>query len=366
MKKVIPVLLIFTAIIFVLLGCRNGKVYAEDASGMPFTVEPVLPSNQDKDIENYISVSTNTHSISQELRYKVRNTTDTTQVIDVNILNAYTSANGVIEYKAKETKDNKIIDQDYEFRSYAEAPDSITLESGQTRVVSVNVQVDKQEGTLLGAVSFQSEGGKENANQEGISLEVTNQINSVYGVAINFPTDNTQHDFRVGEAFLDTMPSYYVFRLPITLNSPILLQDIDLAYEVDLEGKQLFSSETSFDFAPMTKTNFAIPYEYEELLKDKPYTLKGEVTYTDQNGEKQVQQFEKVIEYKDEKAGLRALLTTLKIPVEKNGTTYWVLPFFLICIPLIIFLIFFLYRRKKKKEEEEDKNENEEKTEEII
>lgn len=362
MKKLVSILFTLAIAFAVVISSGSHTVFAEESSGMPFTVEPVLPSNQDKNIENYISVTTDKNSISQELRYKVRNTTDATQVIDVNILNAYTSANGVIEYKAEETKDNTIIDSDYEFQRYAEAPDSITLESGQTKVVSVNVEVDKQEGTLLGAVSFQSEGGKENANQEGISLEITNQINSVYGVAINFPSNESQPDFSVGEAFLDTMPSYYVFRLPITLNSPILMQDINLAYEVDLEGKKLFSSETSFDYAPMTKTNFAIPYEYEELLKDKPYTLKGELTYTDQNGETQVQQFEKVIEYKDEEAGLNALFTTLKIPLEKNGTAYTVLPFFL--IPLILFIFFLIYRRKKKKKDKE--NENEEKTEEIA
>ncbi|AIF68386.1 hypothetical protein GZ22_18285 (plasmid) [Terribacillus saccharophilus] len=362
MKKLVSILFTLAIAFTAVITSGSNHVFAEESSGMPFTVEPVLPSNQDKGIENYISVTTGKKSISQELRYKVRNTSDTTQVIDVNILNAYTSANGVIEYKAEETKDNTIIDEDYEFQRYAEAPETITLESGQTKVVSVNVQADKREGTLLGAVSFQSESGKENANQGGISLEITNQINSVYGVAINFPTKVVEPDFSVGDAFLDTMPSYYVFRLPITLNSPILMQDINLEYEVDLEGKKLFSSETSFDYAPMTKTNFAIPYEYEELLKDKPYTLKGEVTYTDQNGETQVQQFEKVIEYKDEEAGLDALLTTLKIPLEKNGTAYWVLPFFL--IPLIFFIFFLIYRRKKKKKDKE--NENQEKTEEIA
>ncbi|SEO07010.1 Protein of unknown function C-terminal [Terribacillus saccharophilus] len=362
MKKLVSILFTLAIAFTAVIASGSHHVFAEDSSGMPFTVDPVLPSNQDKNIENYISVTTDKNSISQELRYKVRNTTDSIQVIDVNILNAYTSANGVIEYRAEETKDNTIVDEDYEFQRYAEAPESITLESGQTQVVSVNVQVDKQEGTLLGAVSFQSESGKENANQEGISLEITNQINSVYGIAINFSSDESQPDFRVGDAFLDTMPSYYVFRLPIILNSPILMQDINLAYEVDLEGKKLFSSETSFDYAPMTKTNFAIPYEYEELLKDRPYTLKGEVTYMDQNGETQVQQFEKVIEYKDEEAGLDALLTTLKIPLEKNGAAYWVLPFFL--IPLIFFIFFLIYRRKKKKKNEENKNE--EKTEEIA
>lgn len=353
-------LFIITATFLILTGLGNSKVFAQETSGMPFTVEPVLPSNQDKNIENYISVSTDENSITQELRYKVRNTSSKTQVIQVNILNAYTSANGVIEYKSEETKDNQIIDQDYEFQEYAQSPDSITLESGQTKIVSVDVNVEKLKGTLLGAVSFKSEGSKENTNQEGISLEVTNEINSVYGVAINLPSNEDAPDFIVGEAFLDTMPSYYVFRLPITLNSPVLLQDIDLAYEVDLEGEKLFSSETNFDYAPMTKTNFSIPYEYEELLKDKPYTLKGEVTYIDQNGEKQVQQFEQVIEYKDKEDGLNGLITQLKIPLEKNGAAYWVIPFFL--IPLIILFIFLFYRRKKKKKE----NQHDEKTEEIA
>jgi len=39
------------------------------------------------------------------------------------------------------------------------------------------------------------------------------------------------------------MASYYAIRLPVTLDSPLLLKNVDINYEVEYKGEKLFFSK---------------------------------------------------------------------------------------------------------------------------
>ncbi|RKJ60262.1 DUF916 domain-containing protein [Butyricicoccus sp. 1XD8-22] len=342
MKKVFIGL---SALLLIMVGVFfTTKNASANEGGLPYLVEPILPHNQDKGIDNYISISPNSNSLKQELEFLVSNKTDKKQKINVKLFNAYTSASGGIQYTAEGTDDNLIINDHYEMRQYIQAPEQIELQGGEIKVVRLELDIPETEGTVLGAVAFQGEGESEESEQEGISFEIKNEINTVYGIAINFPTKQS-HTFDFDKPFVDPMPSYYTVRLPITLDSPLLLKDVEIDYEVEFKGEKLFFSKESIDFAPMTKTNFAIPFDYEEIQKNKPYILKGSLTYKDKNGAEQIEDFEFKFEYvvKKDKAN-NTIAKVLKAPIEKSGLPYWAL--ILLLISVVGYIVYLRLRKK--------------------
>ncbi|MFD1705230.1 WxL protein host-binding domain-containing protein [Siminovitchia sediminis] len=218
----------------------------------------------------------------------------------------------------------------------------IELDGGESKIVRLKVNMPKMEGTILGAVAFQGEGEIEESNNKGVSFEIKNEINTVYGIAVNFPTTKN-YSFKIGKPFLEPMPSYYAVRLPITMDSPLLLKDVQIDYEVEFKGEKLFFSKEKIDFAPMTKTNFSIPFDYEEIEQNKPYILKGTLTYKDKDGVEQTMDFKSQFEYTVKKDKNDNKITkVLKAPIEKGGFPYWILLLF----PVIGIVV---YMKKKTK-----------------
>lgn len=335
----------FLLILSVLLATDHANA---TTGGIPFSVEPVLPPNQDENIDNYISITTKDNSLKQELEFKLSNTTNEKQIINIEILNAYTSSSGVIQYKTDGTNDNKIINEKYEIKQYIEAPNKVELQGGESKIVRLKLDSNNMKGTLLGAVGFETEGNPKKSAADGISFEIKNEIKTVFGIAVNFPGDKV-YDVQFGESYFETMPSYYVVRLPVTLNSPNLLKDVDINYDVEFQGEKIFFSKQKINFAPMTTTNFALPFEYKEIEQNKSYTLKGKVSYVDQNGERQVEEFEQDLIYKNEKdQSSNSFITELKQPIEKGGSFfYWVSLGVLISL-IVSFILILFYRKKKK------------------
>lgn len=174
--------------------------------GLPYLIEPVLPENQDKNIDHYISVSPNSNFLKQELEFLVTNKTKKKQKINIKIFNAYTSPNGVIQYAPEGSQDSLIIDKKYEMQQYIRAPQSVELEGGESKIVRLKLDMTDIEGTILGAVAFQGDANTQTSKSKDITFEIKNKINSIYGIAINFPTEQ-DYEFKIGDPFLDPMPS---------------------------------------------------------------------------------------------------------------------------------------------------------------
>lgn len=349
----------FFAILLILVG-TSAPYYANAGSdGLPFFVKPILPENQDENIDHYISITTKKKSLNQVVEFLVTNRTNEKQIIDIEILNAYTSANGVIQYAAKESDNNKIINPKYEMKQYIEGPSQVELQAGQSKIIRFKVNIPDMDGTVLGGVAFKGEGDHEQTKTKGVSFEIRNEINTVYGIAVNFPISQKDYEFKFGKPFLDPMASYYAIRLPVTLDSPLLLKDVDINYEVEYKGEKLFFSKQKIDFAPMTETNFSIPFEAKEIKQNKPYTLKGEITYVDTNGKKQVKEFEQDFVYKVNDNQISNIVSNLlNVPAEKGEFSYLALLLLLLIILLLIFF-FVIFWRRKKKEDDEKKNTDE-------
>jgi|SRR5690625_250824 len=306
-----------------------------------FTVKPVLPSNQDKDITNYISISTDEKKLKQEVQFLITNSSDEPVEVQMQAVNALTSPHGVIQYLPSLKENNtEIIDKKYDFKSYTKLPKKVKVEGGESETVTATVEVENMEGTLLGAIGFKTVKNEEEEDQGQFTIK--NEINNIIGVQINFPTDQPEMDLEIGDPYVDPMPSYYAVRLPVTQASANILKDVDLKYEVAVyKGEKVFNSKDKmkFGFAPKTKTNISLPWEFEEIEKDKKYVIKGKFT----KGDKEFP-FEKVFEFKEDpvKAETKKLLEP---PFITGGKTIW--PYLLI-IPIALLIGYVIYLRQNK------------------
>lgn len=328
------VLLFFSMMIFI----ASFPIFTNAEEDQPFSIKPILPSNQDRVISNYISISTNDKSLNQEIEYLITNKTNDEIIVEIEPLNTLTSPNGVFDYsKSKEKPNSVLINEDYSFTDYIDVVDKIVLKSNENKVIKVKVDLPNIEGSILGGIGFRTFKEGEFEEEENVQFRINNEMNAVVGFLVNFPSDK-KVNFEIGEAFVDPMPMYYAVRLPITLDVPLLLKDVEFDYEVYFKGKKLFFNKKEIDFAPMTKANFAIPFEHNELIKGKEYLLKGKLGYKDSDGEKKTIYFERsFIFHGDSEDGL---FKKLRTPNVKDTSLWYLL------LLLIPFIIWMLFRRK--------------------
>ncbi len=349
--KIIRKISFFFLIFIFIINIEANNIFA-DSNGLPFSVEPVLPKNQDEDVRSYISVSSTEKSFNQQVEFKLTNQSDQEQNIKINIVDAYTSPNGVIQYVQEESENSKIINDKYKLSHYLESNnDIITLKKGETRMISTSLNVDSLEGVLLGGVSFSAIEEAQEQKEEGNStFQINNEINMVIGVMASFDTDKDA-EFIIGEPFIDPMPAYFAIRLPVTLDAPVLQQNVSIDYQVMHQNKQLFGNQKEFNFAPYTKTNVSIPYEHDEIKENENYIIKGELTYRNQHGNEFVKEFEETFIYEKDK-NVSTVMNTLKAPIEKGGSPLWMT--LLLIVPIALIIAWMIHKKKKKNIETSD------------
>jgi len=313
------------------------------AEEQPYTIDPVIPSNQDKGITNYISISSDKSELSQTIEFLITNNTNEPLEILVKPLNALTSPNGVIQYKPGISEENsKLIDQKYSMTDYVEVIDKVVIPGGSSKVIEANIKMSDIEGTILGAIGFQAVTEQTVKETDAAQFKINNETNNIIGLQVNFGTDSTDK-FIIDDPYVDPMPSFYAIRLPISLHSPLLMNDVALDYVVSHEEKKLFESKGmySFNFAPESKANFALPWDNEEIEEGETYTIKGTLTYQS-NGEKSLD-FEK--EFTFTTGANQMELGKDLSPPNVKGINIWLL----LAALLVLFLILFMLVRNRYK-----------------
>lgn len=339
-KRVVTIIILLLAV-----GMVGSMGVSADDNGMPFTVEPVLTENQDKDIQSYITEKLKGTDYKQSYQFRLTNSSDTEQEVAVTVVDAYTSPNGVVQYVEEESDNSKITDNKYKMSKYLTVNDGVVkLNPGQTKTIELDLDVEDIEGTLLGGVSFKTlEDGEEVEDGES-SFKINNEINMVVGVMLEFDTEQ-EVGFEIKEPFLDPMPSYYAVRLPIELKSSFLVKDTELEYDVSFKGEDLFGGMEKISFAPKTEANISLPFDYEEIKENEDYVIKGTFTYKDSEDKKQTIDFEEVFVYENNESTVDKVSKTLTTPVVGTGIAlYW----YLIGLVVLVGLGFYLYKRNKK------------------
>lgn len=310
-------------------------------------VIPVFPENQDPKIKNYISINTNEKHFKQNIEFIITNRSKKQVTIQIEKLNAINSSQKGIQYTT-ETEENgsRLLDERYALAKYIKIDKQITLKGKERKKIQAEIDIPKLDGTILGAIGFKTLHNTQEINDG--QLQIRNELNRVIGVQINLVKNavNDNPVFVVHKPYIEPMPAYYVIRLPIGLQSSLLLKDVLLKYKVfDSKGSLLFGSkdEQPFNFAPNTYTPFILPWQHDKLKENEKYVLKGELQYA-----KDKFTFEKT--FKFETANVMTETNNIGRPdiIQDYSFYIWL-------VVLLIFVggvaIYYLRRRKKQNSE---------------
>lgn len=305
-------------------------------SGIPLQVVPILPDGQKEGITSYFSIDVDGNSKKDTLELRLKNNSEEAKDIQVKVVDAYTSPNGVVQYTDSESKNSKIIDDKYKMSTHLklQGNEVITLQGGEETIVRANLDAQDIEGILLGGFSFQVYEDEAEVDQNGASFQINNKVNMVVGVMLEFDGGN-EVNMSIEEPYIDPMPSYYAIRLPVTMESPSF-KNVEIEYEVHLGEQLVFGNKAGFEFAPKTKTNISLPWEADSIKKGEIYTLSATINYNDENGNAQKVAYEEVFKYNpDENAIDKVTNAFLKKPIEE-GSSPWVVVGTLILILALI------------------------------
>jgi hypothetical protein len=266
----------------------------ESAPALTYSVTPVFPENQQEGINSYYSLQSSEGSLDQDITVKVTNTAEVPQTITVDTVNAYTSANGVIQYTSEMENGSVILDENYELDNHVRASvEQLDLDPGQTEEVTLDVDVDGVTGTVLGGVAFSTLSDEQEV-QDGINI--INKVNTIVGIAVNMPGDNAGELSVVDGVRVNPMPTYYTVDVPLRFDVPAVSKEATMEYTVIKDGEKIFTGESVLDFAPMTGALHAVPFTGDSIEENTPYTISGSITY-DRYGQSETVAFSKEFTY---------------------------------------------------------------------
>lgn len=323
---VVGVLMLMVAV----LGGYGSLSVSANVGGL-YTVDPILPDNQDEGVRGYVSVTADGDTFKQTFDYVVTNKVDKELEFKVNKLNALTSPNGSIQYiEETDTTNSKLLDENYSMAKYMEiSEDTFTLKPGESKQISATVDISGVTGTILGGVGVKGFEEGEFEEKEGGNFKINNEVNTVIGMVVEFGESDAD-EFIFGDPYVDMMPAYYAIRLPITYNTNNYKKGTRIHYTVyDKVGTELFKVEDvgrPHDFAPKTLANVPFPWQAEGIEKGQKYKVKGTLTYLDSkstDGSETVLEFDKDFIFTGEQDGQGG--GGINVPELVKKYWYWIL-----------------------------------------
>lgn len=342
-KKIFAILL---PIIAVMLLTLSTGVFA-NAGQQPYTVEPILPANQDPLIKNYISITTD-KAIKEDLKFLVRNKTNEEIIVKVRGFDTLTSSYGVLQYKKYDNeKDLSLLtDKDYYFSQYVQEEQEITLGPTETKEVTVSVDVPKVQGHILGGIAFTSIIPGEVQKEENVQFKINNEMNTIIAFMGKFDEKST-NTLTYKKPWIQSMPSYYSIFLPTVHDTAKLTQKTKLEYAVyNKEGEVLFESkdQTTLDFAPKSETVLNFKWASAEIKVKEPYRLKGKIVVN----EKEEFPFDFPIELEDDSyTSVESIKENIDTVIVEDNSK-WIYIAIGGGVFLLLLLFFLLALRKKK------------------
>lgn len=333
------------------------QVSADD-SGIPFRADLILPESQDEDIEDYVSITTNKDSVSEQLEFSLVNNEDEDKEIIVEVVDSYTSPGGIIQYSAEGPEDSEITDENYKMSKYVSLEeDAIKLKAGETKNIKLDLDINNLDGVILGGVSFKEKAEEkvdnENNDSKDSDFTIESEINIIIGIKVDFGTEQLV-EMNIGDPFVEAMPALHIVRLPMELKNTAP-KKFNFDYKVEKDGMTMFEDDMNIDFASKSKAHIRLPWRADSIENGATYVLKGTLTYKDLDGENKSIDVNKSFEYKTK--SYTQTIENIFSPKEENGNNnylFWVLG--LVAIVLLILTLVIREGRKNYSYYSDDKN----------
>lgn len=321
MKKIISIISCFVALVFFV------KPTIALAEGSDYSVIPLLPKSQLEETRSYYDFSLMKQD-KVDLAFQIENLSEKEQTFSINIYDAATNKNGIVDYSNRKLKKN--VKDDQRLSEMVTIPDKVSVPPRSKKNVEFEIIPHKSnfKGYILGAVQIVPQ---KEAKKSGITNLFTRTIAiRMWGAdskeKINSKIIDDKKEFDV------TTDKNTTLTYQIINNAP----KIEKGYEVqtilekqDGEKKEINKEENKIDFAPSSILSRQI--NLKETLKDGKYKL----LINTKTSEGKNYNFEYNFNIKDGK-------------LSQQDSWLYVLAF--LSLLLMIIILFILKKRKKEKE----------------
>lgn len=317
------------------------------ADDMNYSVKADIPENQIGKNLSYFDLKM-APGAEQDITVTVSNRSDKKETIELEVNNAMTNQNGVIDYSQHGKKTDESLKYPIE-KLVTNNQQKVVFSPGETKKVSFHLKMpnEKITGTILGGIHISKESEAKKGKKQSVTIE--NLYSYVLGLQI-------REDMEIVKPVMNlknVKPTLVNYRTAVAANlqnsTPTILRNVSVDSKVYKKNSDAVLHETkkeNMNVAPNTNFDFPISWDNEEL-EPGTYTLKMHVG-ADQGEWNFTKDF--TIQGKEVKK-----LNDAAVELKKTDNT---LIYILIgvIIALILGFILFYLKMRKKKEEPEDKN----------
>ena len=331
---------LFIGISFIILGMNNVKVYA-DSSESAYSVSANLPSFQNNKKLSYFDLLLKP-SQKEQVSIHIKNNSQekATYLVDVN--NAVTNSNGVIDYGQKNVK--KDVSADYVLNQLV-SPETqeVILQPGEAKDIPFQIKMPKQAftGIILGGIHITK---KDTLSKKVSGTAIRNKYAYVIGMKLETNTNKVTPDLKLLAARPGLENSYTTIFANVQNPTPTIISKVSFDATITKKGskKVLYKSKKeNMSIAPNTNFNFPIGLTKEKITPGN-YTVTIDAKEGTTNKTWHLTTDFEIQAKKAEKINKKAVL-------ENKGVTY--LPIIivvgLLLIGIILVLSYKLLKQKK-------------------
>ncbi len=241
-----------------------------------YTIQAELPDNQINKQVSFFDLKV-TPGSSQDLKFKINNTdnVDHTYLVEVN--QAMTNNNGIIDYSTHGSKLDP--SQKYNIESMFPKPQKIAVASNTSQEVSLHMTSPNTDfkGMILGGIRILQLGQTDNIKQDNSKkLSVNNQFAYVLGVQIQQNTDAVKPNLRLEAAHVSKFNGTPDVAAELQNDTPTIINQGEVKASVTAQGgsqKLLQIDKKDMSIAPNTHFNLPVNLSNQSLKPGK-YTMR--------------------------------------------------------------------------------------------
>lgn len=358
MKKIFVLLL---TLISGLVICPS----VSQAGEFNFAVNPVIPENQVDKSVSYFDLLLGENQ-KQELQVALKNDTEQAVVVDVDLANATTNTNGVVEYSPNKIPADPSLK--YQLSDIAEAPKSITVPAnGQTELkINLTMPTESFAGVIAGGITLSQHKEAEKEENQAAGVSIKNEFSYVIGLVVRENEQKVEPNLLLNDVKPDQLNARNVIVSSLQNDQATYINQVAIDGVVTKQGnsKALYKvNQSGMQIAPNSGFAFPLPLNGEKLeagryhMKLTVYGNKNEAgKYEQKTGEKFDHRW--VLE-KDfvvtEKTADKLNKQDVTIKEENNWWIYLLIGIIILLLVLIVLLLVFL-RKKKEEDNEKEKN----------
>lgn len=247
--------------------------YANDEKSLiPFSVTPILPDNQERNIAHYYSLNMKPND-EQVIQLELLNNNQFEYDVSLHSANSLTAQNGDIEYISHdETNYDYFIDKDFALSTHIKVPKVIHLNANEKKMISISISSPSKRGEYLGGILFEAHLPNENKNQlsdkKDVSFELVQRGLYALATKVNVGNvDDTKQELSMGTIQSTVKSDAFQVEMELKNENPYILKNISGNYEIYSKNDELLFQGTfgPFNMAPMSKTLYPIHWDFKSL-----------------------------------------------------------------------------------------------------